>query len=108
MIIRFIKTIHTFIWAIMMAAIIYIVYCGLTNRFDLLLWLSIVLIILEGAVLLIFNWNCPLTLIVKKYTKNRKDNFDIYLPIFIAKHTKMIFSALFVRGVMLVFFNFEQ
>lgn len=106
--IRLIKIIHTFIWALMVAAILYIVYCGLSNNFNPLLWFSIALIILEGVTLLIFKWTCPLTLIAKRYTDNRKDNFDIYLPIFMAKYTKTVFSALFVLGIILVAYNFSN
>ena len=102
--IKFIKLIHTIIWAIMVAAILYIVYCGLTNSYNPLLWFSIGLIILEGLTLIIFKWHCPLTLIAKKYTGERQDNFDIYLPIFWARHTKTIFSILFVLGLILVIF----
>lgn len=103
--IKFIKIIHTIIWAIMVAAILYILYCGLTNQFNLLLWVSIGLIFLEGLVLLLNKWSCPLTSIAARYTPNRKDNFDIYLPIFLAKYTKTIFSTLFVIGLFIVIFN---
>jgi hypothetical protein len=102
--IKFIKLIHTIIWAIMVAAILYIVYCGLTNQTNFLLWFSIGLIILEGLTLIVYKWHCPLTLIAKKYTNKRDDNFDIYLPIFLARYTKTIFSILFALGILLVIF----
>ena len=103
--IKFIKIIHTIIWAIMVAAILYILYCGLTNQFNLLLWISIGLIFLEGLALLLNKWRCPLTSIAAQYTPDRTDNFDIYLPIFLAKYTKTVFSALFVIGLFIVIFN---
>ncbi len=103
--IKFIKIIHTIIWAIMVAAILYILYCGLTNQFNILLWVSIGLIFLEGLALLLNKWNCPLTSIAARYTPDRTDNFDIYLPIFLAKYTKTVFSALFVIGLFIVIFN---
>lgn len=102
--IKFIKTIHTIIWAVMVAAILYIVYCGLTNQTNFLLWFSIGLIILEGLTLIFYKWHCPLTLIAKKYTHERDDNFDIYLPLFLARYTKTIFSILFLLGIILVIF----
>lgn len=103
--IKLIKIIHTIIWAVMVAAILYILYCGLTNQFNLLLWISIGLIFLEGLALLLNKWSCPLTSIAAKYTPDRTDNFDIYLPIFLAKYTKPVFSALFVIGLFIVIFN---
>lgn len=102
--IKFIKITHTLIWAVMVSAILYIVYCGLTDRVNLLLYLSIGLIFAEGLTLLINKWSCPLTSIARKYTADRQDNFDIYLPKYLAKYTKTIFSALFVIGLILLFF----
>lgn len=103
--IKFIKIIHTIIWAIMVAAILYILYCALTNQFNLLLWVSIGLIFLEGLALMLNKWICPLTSIAAQYTPERTDNFDIYLPIFLAKYTKSVFSILFVIGLFIIIFN---
>jgi hypothetical protein len=103
--IKFIKIIHTLIWAIMVAAVLYILYCGLTKQFNLLLWISIGLIFLEGLALLLNRWVCPVTSIAKRYTTDRADNFDIYLPIFLTKYTKTVFSILFIIGLFIVIFN---
>jgi hypothetical protein len=35
-------------------------------------------------------------------TENRTDNFDLYLPIWLARHNKTIFGSLFLAGEMLV------
>jgi len=44
---------------------------------------------------------CPLTGIAERYTDDRHDNFDIYLPRWLAKYNKRIFGSLFVAGVLL-------
>ncbi|MGE5425792.1 MAG: hypothetical protein ACM3PZ_01840 [Bacillota bacterium] len=98
-----IKVTHTIIWAIMASATFYIVYCGYYNIYSPLLWACIALITLEGAVLLVNSWSCPLTAMAK-YSQNRKDNFDIYLPLYIAKYNKLLFTTLFIIGVLLVVF----
>ena len=36
-------------------------------------------------------------------TGERRENFDIYLPVGLAKHNKMIFGALYVVGVLFAF-----
>ena len=100
--ITIIKLIHTVIWAIMAAASMYILYAGLTNTFDILLVISITLLILETLVLIINKWTCPLTPLAKNYTSDRKDNFDIYLPNWLAKYNKLIFGTIFVVGLVLV------
>ncbi|MCB0632840.1 MAG: hypothetical protein KDD15_24045, partial [Lewinella sp.] len=56
----------------------------------------------EGVVLLIFRMFCPLTLIARKYSDSTKDNFDIYLPNWLARHNKLIFTSIFIFGIVLV------
>lgn len=99
-----IKLIHTIIWAVMVAAIFYVFYCGLTNTFNFWLWSAIGLIIFEGLVLLINKGTCPLTPLARKYSTDQKDNFDIYLPNIIAKYNKIIFTSIFVAGILLLMF----
>ncbi|MFZ5390830.1 MAG: hypothetical protein ACOZAJ_00960 [Patescibacteria group bacterium] len=101
----FIKSLHSIIWFIMAAASIYILYAGLTKTFDIWLWLSIGLLVMESIVLLVNRWTCPLTPLAMKYTADRQDNFDIYLPLFIAKYNKIIFGTIFAVGLLLVIFN---
>jgi len=45
---------------------------------------------------------CPLTGLAARYTEQRTANFDIYLPLWLARHNKTIFGALFVAGVLFV------
>lgn len=97
--------IHTFVWTVMASAVFYVFYAGITKTFGLMLWLSIGLVVIETAVLLINKWRCPLTPIAMKYTSDRRENFDIYLPEWLAKHNKLIFSTIFVAGLILVVRN---
>jgi hypothetical protein len=57
----------------------------------------------EVAVLVINRWRCPLTSVAARYTDDRRDNFDIYLPEWLAKHNKLIFGALYLAGVAFAF-----
>jgi hypothetical protein len=34
-----------------------------------------------------------------RFTEERRDNFDIYLPEWLARHNKLIFGALYVLGI---------
>ncbi|KAA3628483.1 MAG: hypothetical protein DWQ02_19235 [Bacteroidetes bacterium] len=98
----FIKSIHTLIWIFFAALIFYIFYSGLTGDINYLTWIAIGFVILEGLVLLIFNMFCPLTLIARKFSDSGKDNFDIFLPEWIARNNKLIFSIIFVSGLVLI------
>lgn len=95
----FIKLIHTFFWALFAGAIFYLDYKVLVNSVDHSVYFAIGLVLIEVGILLSFKWKCPLTLVAAKYTTNRRDNFDIYLPEWLARHNKVIFTILFVAGL---------
>ena len=97
-----IKLIHTLIWSFFVLVIFYILYTGITNNVNKLTWIGIGLIIGEGLVLLVFKMFCPLTIIARKYSDSQKDNFDIFLPNWLAKHNKLIFTSIFIVGLMIV------
>jgi hypothetical protein len=42
---------------------------------------------------------CPLTDLAARYTEERADNFDIYLPLWLARHNQRIFGTLYVVGM---------
>ncbi|PSR57487.1 hypothetical protein AHMF7605_27720 [Adhaeribacter arboris] len=91
-----IKIIHTLIWLFFSSIIFYMLYATIVNKLDKWLWIDYGFIMAEVVTLLIFKGRCPLTLIASKYSNSRKDNFDIYLPTFIAKYNKLIYSAIMI------------
>ena len=100
-----IKLIHTVIWLFFVLVIFYVLYSGITDRVDIYTWAGIGLVIGEGLTLLIFKMFCPLTLIARRYSDSKKDNFDIFLPNWLAKHNKLIFTSIFIVAVLLVLFR---
>jgi len=67
-------------------------------------WAAILgsIVLAEGVLLLANGWRCPLTDIAARYTDDRSDNFDIYLPARLARHNKTIFTMVFAIGVVVV------
>ena len=61
-------------------------------------WLAVA-VCFEIAVLLANRWACPLTAIAARYTEDRRANFDIYLPEWLARYNKQVFGTLFAAGV---------
>ncbi len=94
---RIVRLVHTVIWGVMASAILALPWMGYTRRFRWAAWVT-VLVLCEGLVLLLNRGRCPLTDIAGRYTTRREDNFDIYLPLFLARYNKRIFSALFLLG----------
>lgn len=97
---RAVKLLHTLVWAFFAACIVAIPYVGWTGRFG---WAALLtgVVLIEAGVLAANAWRCPLTTIAARYTDDRRDNFDIYLPLVIARHNKGIFGSLFAAGVLL-------
>lgn len=96
---RLVKGIHTLVWALFAGAIVALPVVAWRGRFDVALAL-VGLVLAEVLVLLVNGWRCPLTDVAARYTDDRLDNFDIYLPLWLARHNKTIFGALFVGGVL--------
>jgi hypothetical protein len=92
-----IKVIHTLVWAFFVGCIVAVPVTGLMRRFR---WAFILsgLILLECGVLALNGGRCPLTDLAARYTNDRAANFDIYLPVLVAKYNKVIFGLLFVVG----------
>ena len=100
-----IKGIHTLIWLFFNAVIFYLYYAVITNRINKWVWMSIGLILLEGFVLLAFKNLCPVTLIARKYSGSTKDNFDIFLPNWLAKYNKLIYTTLFIIVLLILVYR---
>lgn len=100
-----IKLLHTLIWVFFVAVIFYILYSGITDNITNYTWIAFGLVFGEGLILLLFKMFCPLTLIARKYSDSQKENFDIFLPNWLAKYNKLIFTTIFVVGLIIVLFR---
>ncbi len=100
-----VKAIHSFIWVFFNIVIFYMLYAVIQNKIDIWLWLGYGLVFLEAVTLLIFRFVCPLTKIARRYSDSQKDNFDIYLPNWLAKYTKLIYTSIMVVIVALTIYR---
>ena len=91
-----VKLLHTLVWLFFNVVIFYMLYAVISNKIDIWLWIGYGLVLLEALVLLLFRFFCPLTLIARKYSDSTKENFDIYLPNWLAKYTKLIYTSIMV------------
>lgn len=95
-----IKVVHTIIWLFFNVVIFYMLYAAISNKLDKWLWIGYGLFVLEGLVLLLFKFFCPLTVMARKYSRSTKENFDIYLPNWLAKYNKLIYTS--ILGIILL------
>jgi hypothetical protein len=98
----FIKLVHTAIWIFFNIVIFYLLYAVLINKIDKWVWIGLSLIALEGLVLVIFKNICPVTLVARNYSSSTRDNFDIYLPEWLARYNKQIYSSIVVIIIILL------
>ncbi len=93
-----VKLAHTVVWALFAGCIVALPVASWFGEHRLAGWLAAI-VAGEVAVLLFNQWRCPLTSVAARYTSDRRPNFDIYLPEWLAEHNKLIFGALYVAGV---------
>ncbi len=93
-----IKFLHTVVWGFFVSCIAAIWVFAWRGQIP---WaaLSIGTVFIEVIILASNRLHCPLTQIAARYTEDRRGNFDIYLPEWLAGQTKAIFGCLYAGGI---------
>jgi len=96
-----IKLLHSAIWLLFAGCIVAIPVAGAVRQF---LWAAVLtgMVLGECGILAVNGGRCPMTDLAARFTKERAANFDIYLPLWLARHNKTIFGTLFVAGELFV------
>lgn len=92
--ITFIKVVHTLIFIFMIIWVGIVFFTLLLDRISILTWIGISFILLEGGVLLVSGWRCPLTVYAENLGAEDGSVTDIFLPKFIADHMFRIFGTI--------------
>lgn len=103
---RLVKVAHTLVWAIFAGCILAVpvlAWSGHQRQASVL----ILIVLVELIVLLANHGKCPLTAVAARYTADRRDNFDIYLPVLLARYNKLIFGLIYLFGVAVTFARWD-
>jgi hypothetical protein len=102
-----IKLLHTVVWGLLAGCILALPIVAVRRRFD---WAAILsaIILAECVVIALNLGRCPLTDVAARYTASRADNFDIYLPLWLARYNKPIFGTLFVVNGVFAFWCWRK
>jgi len=92
-----IKLLHTVVWLFFVCCIVAVPVAAGQHRFQLA-GVTAALVLLECLVLGLNRCRCPLSDVAARFTSDTKDNFDIYLPNWLARHNKTVFGMLFLGG----------
>lgn len=95
---RALKLAHTAIWAFFAGVIVAIPVLAEAGKYRQA-FVLIAIVLVEVLVLSLNGWRCPLTGVAARYTEDRRDNFDIYLPECLARHNKVIFGLMYILGI---------
>ncbi|MDR3541683.1 MAG: hypothetical protein P4L69_12065 [Desulfosporosinus sp.] len=100
--IALIRGIHTAIYLVMATATFVLLYAGITGTLGVWLWIALVLLSVEVAVLAGNKMKCPLTAVAVKYGAETGYVFDTFLPERIARHTFSFFGTVMITGLLLL------
>jgi len=104
---RVVKIAHTLIWALFAGCIVLLPIVAWRRNF-VAAGVLIAAVCVEVVVLVANRLRCPLTDVAARYTDDRRDNFDIYLPLWIARYNKQIFGTLFVAGILFTLWTWSN
>jgi hypothetical protein len=93
-----IKLFHTLVFLFLSGCILYILYCGITNRYSRKTTAAIVFIVFEGIVLVLNGWQCPLTSLAQSLGAAQPDVASLFLPRWLADHIFGICTPLFLAS----------
>ena len=80
---------------------------ALLERFNPVIIVTVIVVV-ECAVLAFNEGRCPRTGLAARFTAKRADNFDIYLPNWLARNNKLIFGILFVVNELFVLWRWAK
>ena len=101
---RMIKAFHTLVWAFFAGAILAIPFATWRGEYTWVVGL-IAVVLVEVAILALNGMRCPMTAVAARYTRDRRANFDIYLPLWLAANNKQVFGTLFGAGLLFAVFR---
>jgi hypothetical protein len=75
-----IRLVHTVIFWVLSACVLYALFSGISGRITVWTWAAVAFGLLEGVVLIVSGWTCPLTLLAERLGAERGSVADIFLP----------------------------
>ena len=98
----YVKLIHTVIFVVLSACVLYVLVSGVLNRITLWTWISIAAIVAEGVVLAASGGKCPLTIVAERLGAADGRVADIFLPPWFADRIFPICGTVFLVGCALI------
>jgi hypothetical protein len=97
-----VKLVHTLIFAVLSACVLYVLASGAFNRITAWTWGAIAAIIVEGVVLAVSGGRCPLTSLAERLGAADGSVSDIFLPRWFSDRIFPICGTLYLVGCALI------
>jgi len=102
-----IKLGHTVVWGFYVTCILAIPLLTANSQVGFAA-LFAAIVACEVGVLALNGMRCPLTGIAAHYTGDRRANFDIYLPEWLAKNNKQVFGTLYALALLYLLLRWRR
>jgi hypothetical protein len=97
-----IKLVHTVIFWILSACVLYAVYSGVAGRITAWTWIAVGLLLVESVVLALFRWTCPLTILAERQGAVQGSVADLFLPKWFADRIFPVCGTLYAVALVLI------
>jgi hypothetical protein len=102
MLLNFIKLLHTVVFLVMSAAILFLLYCGLTGQISRWTGYAFALVMVEVLIYVGNGFLCPLKVWADNLTPEGQPMTDIYLPRWIADRVVVVSTPILVVACLLI------
>lgn len=102
MLLNFIKLLHTIVFLVMSAAILFLLYCGLTGQISRWTSYAFALVMVEVLIYAGNGFLCPLKVWADNLTPEGEPMSDIYLPRWIADRIVVVSTPMLVVACLLI------
>jgi hypothetical protein len=93
-----VKLVHTLIFVVLSACVLYILVSGALDRITAWTWVAVAAIVIEGLVLAATRGKCPLTILAERLGAADGGVADIFLPRWFADRLFPICGTLYLIG----------
>lgn len=100
--IAFIKVFHILVFFVLSGCVGIVLYAAIADRITVFTWVAFGLVFVEGAVLLINGWRCPLATYTEKLGASTGSVTDILLPQWFARRISMLCGTIFAISTVLL------
>ena len=100
-----VKLIHTLIFWLLSACVLYVLYTGIADHITTWTWVAVGLVLLESVILAASGWTCPLTLLAERLGAVRGSVTDIFLPRWFADRIFPICGTTYAVALLVILFR---